>query len=508
MEEIRQLDKLSTHLLMESHFTPDNDKRLADIEHDLDTVTALIEMLEGGDESAIITAQGLLEKYSGLDQETQAWSEKVINQRFSDYVSVPHTRQIEKFSGPIVSRNDAEARLRVAENFSFRFEGLSQLLQHTGFWEKIGAQSELDGYVNAGSVDWSQIVVSPSSKNFEIILNVLNGSAPINYEAAFPDLQANFDLLKTHKHGLDDEAIAQKKAQGKSPLSPPDILSSVISDAIYREVGLDDVTRQDIAKLNALVLDQRMSNAERIGLYKQLNNLYASLPHTETMDLIQQAMKGLALPDGHKSKITNIDDIHGLQLDAIVPLGSSDDGLNAVVARRIVNAHPESFMIPSGGRAPHELATGVTSQVTEADMMVALAMIDDLPSHFPWQYPGTPDLTNVPPLNQSDVLAPDTTSHSTQTNASETTLRLQALQNIEDGKPLNVVVVTNSMHSNRALADFQNAISGAVNAEIMVFENADCPHLMHAEHGNMHALQYGLGEYVKRLYMCATQQKV
>jgi hypothetical protein len=133
---------------------------------------------------------------------------------------------------------------------------------------------------------------------------------------------------------------------------------------------------------------------------------------------------------------------------------------------------------------------------------MAMALSNNINDLYRWK-PKDAQL-DEPPLNQYDIFAPDTSSHSTETNADQTSGRITALQNLVGShRPLQILVVTNNLHSSRAAVDFTNALKKHhIFAQVSVFENSESPHLknLHTER-KIHGMAYMFGEYAKHLYM-------
>lgn len=449
----------------------------------------------------------LVHRFGSEHTGVQDWSAQVIHGRDTDYVSVPHTKPIKDFAKPVEPKNPPQKRFELAEQYGFRFDNFSQLLKAIGFWQKIGPLLEQipeeSGGVKPGSVDWEQYEFAVTDPRFKAVMNVINGSAQIDYEKAFPELEESFDLIKQHKFHIDAYKTKYYQAKGKSPLSVPDILSALVIEKLNSEAGFSEEQKSEIRYLNALILDDRVPNSKRIQIYEKLKKIYKDLPETELVRLVGQTASDLAIPENRLEKITSLEDVKIKMptVDAVVPLGSSDEGYHAYIARQIVTRNKNAAMIPSGGRAPHELLTGNASHFTEADFMVAMALSSNLDELYRWNPHGTQ--LNEPPLNQYDIFAPDKLSHSTETNANQTTLRIAALQNIVGAdRPLEILVVTNNLHSSRAGIDFSNALKGHAIAHVSVYENNESPHLkdLHTER-KIHGLAYMFGEYAKHLYM-------
>lgn len=501
------LDKLATHFVMEEKF-PSEGLSLHKVEQDLATVDSLIEQLESGELPPTLQteAKALIKEYQN-DEEVQNWCGSVLREKAEISVQIPHAKRIEEFPHPIEIRNSAEDRIAVAEAYQFRFDGFSTLLDALGFWERIGPQLEKvpqeKGGMKPGSVDWSSVHLTLDHELFSQMMNVLNSSAQIDYEGAFPEQQEWFDLLKSHKYGLDTDAIAQKKETFKSPLNVPDILSILVIDRLNKEAGIDGETQGQTFELNSRMLDDKVSYDERIRDHEQLKQIYQNIPDTDFSHVLQTALDQLALPEGFPGKIQSVDEIK--RVDVVIPLVSGDDGLNAYLARSVVHHAPHSFMMPTGGFSPHEhLSNKPKSNYTEADLMNSMALGDNLPEIYPWQYPETIDLSSVPSINPYDILAPDTEANSTVGNALYSTKRLKVLQEHLEKDHIDVVVVTNNFHSSRSIIDFYKAASKeeGVNPHVSILENTQCPLLMTAvQDRKMHAFQNSLGEYVKHLYM-------
>lgn len=449
----------------------------------------------------------LVHRFGSEHTGVQDWAGTVIHGRDTGYVSVPHSKPIKDFAKPVEPRNPPQKRSELAEQYGFRFDNFSQLLKAIGFWQRIGPLLENipedAGGVKPGSVDWEHYEFAVSDPRFKAVMNVINGSAQIDYEKAFPELEESFDLIKQHKFHTDAYKTKYYQAKGKSPLSVPDILSALVIEKLNSEAGFSEEQKSEIRYLNALILDDQVPNSKRVQLYEKLKTIYKDLPKTELVRLVGKTASDLAIPDDRSDKIARLEDVSIKMptVDAVVPLGSSDDGYHAYIARQIVNRNKDAAMIPSGGRAPHELLTGNVSQFTEADLMVAMALCNNLDEIYRWKPQGVQ--LNEPPLNQYDIFAPDDLSYSTETNAQKSILRINALQNlVGSDRPLQILVVTNNLHSSRAGIDFRNALKGHALAQVSVFENSESPHLkdMHTER-KIHGLTYMFGEYAKHLYM-------
>lgn len=517
MSERAKLMKLMVHLQMESEFTSAPDL-LGKTVADLETTDQLLDRLQKGAtlEEVQADAQTLLNQYESGREETEVWSTEMLNRRFNEYTAIPNSPRIEN-SKLVEPKTTAEERVEMAQHHGFRFDRFSNLLNELKFWQKVGPMLEQlpseQGGVTPGQVDWNDCKFSLTHPNFRSLMNAINGSAPIRYEEAFAEFQNQFDQLKRDKYHLTDEIIQQKKDDGKSPLSMPDILGVLVIDRLNKEAGFQPDQQKEIEEINAAIVNDKVSDQDRIKLYKRLQDIYANVTETPFSKLAQSAVDEVALPDEHPDTVNNLTELKNKwsSVEAVHVLGSSDDGLNAVVAANAIYEYPDAFMIPSGGLAPFQFQTNKQpSATTEAQHMIAMVTNSDLPKNYPWKYPHTPDLSGARRLNQYDILSPDMSSMSTQTNANETTKRLIVLQQNLDNKPLHVLVVTNNYHARRAKFDFEKQLQASVvAAQVRIFENTQAPLLAKpVEERNPHAWQYIFGEINKGLYTVTTNIKI
>ncbi len=512
-----RLAKLGIHFSMEVQFPSESlqevKSHIVNVDGALQETTDVLHALETnpGGATAVARAQELLDRYSGEQERVQQWCKEVLTGRFEQYVPIPHHVPIERLM-PLQHVNAWEMRTRVANAYGFRFLGFSDLLNASGFWRGVGPllqeMPEEIGGIATETIDWENVSFALDNPNFPALVNAVNGSSQIDYESAFPSKQWMFDIIKKHKFHLDDETVAQKKQTGRSPLSVSDILSTLVIDMLND--GLSDELKQQVFGQSAAVLDDSVSNTDRIQIYKALQAMYRSNPvDGDVARAAEHALDLLALPTGHEGRCESLETLEKEwdMVDAVVPVHSSDDGLNAYVARNVLKHYSHAFMIPSGGRSPHEVKVvgKGASQYTEADHMIAIALARNLEKIFPWQYPDLPKLSELQPLDIYDVLAPDEQSVDTRSNAGNTQARLEKLQGLLSGKKLSILLVTNRFHAPRAFADFRKAVPKHVVSGIKILAYNDSPHLTRiVEERKIHGLQYVIGEYLKQAYMVAT----
>lgn len=122
------------------------------------------------------------------------------------------------------------------------------------------------------------------------------------------------------------------------------------------------------------------------------------------------------------------------------------------------------------------------------------------------ELPDLPVVEEAEPLQPFEILVPDDLSTTTQTNAANISVRLEALHEAKSGMPLRVVIVTTDLHSARAWANFRKLIPDEVASDIKILEYKGAPPLAKVgSQRKIHGLIYMFSEYLKRLYMVSKE---
>lgn len=519
------LERLYTNFSVEKTVLSDNEKtsedvekRLVEINALLDKILNIVHVLEDDGANmldiniALEEAQRVIES-CGLEKrkELQSWCDKTIRNRFDQAKTIPHFQRVFETKPIAVDViNTPDRRLSIAEQMGFRFDGFDTVLGEVGFWERVGPAAESDGLLGEEKRDWKNFKLSIDDSLFPVLINILNGGANLDYEGLFPEARDFFFLLKTKKFHESEDA-AQNSAY-QSSLSVPDILLSLTIKRL--SLGLPPERVGEIFQLNAGILNDKITNDERIRMYQDLDYLCEINPLDKSGKnfamLVEKAADDLSLPKGHVGRLDSLEsmELSGEEIDIVVVLNHFDDGRCGYLAREIIQKFPRAFIIPSGMHSPHEMKTvgDAFAKDTEADEMVASLLIDKYPDYFN-NIPDMPKLPDYTAVNPYDILVPEQQSTDTATNAQFVQRRVKALSDVRDHKSLSVVIVTTDFHSARAYANFRSVFSEDLVPKLRVYEYKDSPQISNIAAGRKAAAILDVFcEYIKRLYLIATQK--
>lgn len=530
------LRQLSTELQVAERVPLEIDilgKKSIDIEKTLQRIESITVVAGQNPEQGEKETQLLLDEFSGQDKETQTWAKQVSEDRYEHYVPIPHALTIESLSKrkPLQEQNiNTESDRRILdERYRYRFDNYGKVLQSVGFWERVGPELEKipleQGGTGGEQIDWSTVSFSPEQKHFSFLINGINGSARIDYEKAFTripgesgdeefdeELQTEFDRIKRHKYHLGDDEIEQLKVTGISPLSVPDILTVLMMRRLNG--GFSASQRQIVQEQQARILNDEVSNQERGDLYVALRETYdASLSNQALLQLLHATCEDLSLPEGDSSKVSTLEELKvkmNGNVDIIIPVASSDDGMNAGIARWLGDEFPPAFVMPVGGRSPHEVKTdsgkdNIISQYGEADDMIS-GLVRERYNH-PYREPYIPEVEESHPIPTYRILSPDARSVDTQTNAAYMKPRLEALAELHE-RPLQVVCVTNELHSARFRAEIIDQIPhlDELVSDLVFYEYGQSPHTSDSFEQNIHRIEFMFNEHGKRAFGYATKK--
>lgn len=433
----------------------------------LSQVEVLIELVEDGDDEALERAEKLIQEY-GVEKRKgmQEWCKDVQHSRFEKFPTIPHQRPIEKMRFILDERvNDPDTRNELAEVFGFRFEAAGRALQGLQFWEHVGPALAAQNLVQPDR-DWSAVSLDLRDPEFSVLFNTVNGGAPIDYEKIFvesdtyPDAREVFDVIKTT---MRHNAVAEGNSTPHMPsvMSVPDILMGL--SLMKHTEGMPDAIRSEIYQLSGNILDNRISNAERIACYQRLDAIAQQYPlqtgAAEFGALLEAAATELRLPPGHSGRVEQVASLP--DADVVVPLSHYDLDHAGHVALSVMQRFPHAFAMPSGGYAPFEIKEDGSNEAvyaTEAEAIVGV-MLDEQYQYLFAELPGALKPEDAEPIMPYDILTPDRYSYDTRTNAEHILKRLQLLQEMRTHKEvMDVVIVTTDFHSARAWADFRKVI--------------------------------------------------
>lgn len=473
----------------------------------LERIEKIIEALEKDDDSVQAEAEALL-RYYGPEKraEMQEWCQNVQMKR-AEVPSIAHQRPIFKMKFIEASAiNDEAHRKFIVEKFGFRFESFSEVLDKIDFWQRVGPALEQQGLLEKGT-DWSLYHFLPEDDMFPVLVNVLNGGAPVDYEGLFPEAQEIFALLKQRKLHLNE-----KTPQQPSTLSVPDILTAVIFEKFIHDIPEDK--KKEVTELNLSLVDDIISNEDRIDAYEKLVVISADIlfsqENAKFSELINMAGDELGVPEHHIASLPSLEFIRQKwgTVDAVVVLKHFDLARTGYIARSFLQEFPEAFAIPSGMFTPHEMKEGeqkARAEYTEADETISWLLSENFKDPFA-RLPHMPSLGEYPPVEPSDILIPDEYSIDTAGNAQHVARRLKALHEVR-GKVLNVVILTTDFHGSRAYADFRSVISESEVSNLGVYEYKNSPPIANiGTERKIVGIMDMFCEYAKRLYMVATQK--
>ncbi len=385
---------------------------------------------------------------------TPSWEEcnGIIKARFED-VALPNARPI-RAQNPLLTERlrGVTERLEYAAQANFRWSAFDTLLQHYHFWERLGPQID-------STADWRGSQLDVGRPDILPRLNLVNGSAVVDYESAFPEAQAMFDRLRGH--------LFQSPGFGPvrpSSLSVPALLTGLVLADFQRE--LPQSVREPFADICGRLLDIRTPNSARIVLYRRLHDLvveaWSGRPSSNAARLFQ-LLRDLDV----EVSATSATEEELAKAHVLLSLHGGDCPGAGWTARRLLHTICRNAVILAcGGRTPlasKTLGLDQTGIPSEAAEMMMAAMIPRFDDPFAMM-PGAEDRSwEYGPVSPTRFLPPDTRSNDTPSNVANANAALTAYHHILGGhEPLNVYILSAPPHLKRAVVEFRNGISPKV----------------------------------------------
>jgi hypothetical protein len=403
---------------------------------------------------------------------------------YKTHVSVHHHPPVRKLK-PISPERIAppEVRRGRMEKWGYDFRG---------FW-KEGNWFGLPRILGVGAAgldaSYDSVILNEDPAEYAHMLNLLNGGAFFDYEAAFPECADIFRAIKIGKFHM-SEAEADDMT-GRSALSTADIMLGVLFGPLNADV-MPDVTRKRAMRAVSRILDSNVGNDERGILHHELRTVFGvherGLPELE-----------YPLMHGLESRVHELPPPHLLHVDVVITLNGGDLGAATYKARQTFG---DSFFMPIGGQSPHQAKEGLgeLAAYSESDEMRATLLLHDYRSPFE-AYPDHP-IDGRPPrkLSTYDVLPSDHVSIDTASNAAQAAPRLALVAKLL-GRPLNIAVASAGIHALRARTEFREALSPEIAKEVYTFPVRETAiHTNGFRHFKPVAIGQTFCEYLKRLY--------
>ncbi len=377
---------------------------------------------------------------------------RIIRARFEGDVSLPDAMPILRVNWVDAEQlRSLEARQDYASDADFTWNAFDALLVHYHFWERLGPQLDPTSGWHGPQLDLGR------SDTLDR-LNLVNGGADVDYEAAFPEAQDMFDVLRRH--------LFQKEGvmgpERPSSLSVAALLTGLVLTEFQRALPRSD--RIPFADICGHLLDTRTPNTARIALYRRLDQMVqptweTSPPSGPLCQLLADLDREVSARSARKEQLTGIDVILTLHGGDCYGAARAGRDLLGHVAR-------DAIMLACGGRTPlasKTLGLAQTWVPTEAEEMLAVAMsphLDDLFARMPYAEDRTLEL---PPVSPMRILPPDTRSNDTPSNV-QNALKVLDRYRWVLGRldPLRVALVSTPPHAKRAEKAFRDAASPGI----------------------------------------------